>query len=69
MLIWLMVAVLFAVFALPALLLLGKGGKAEMSVGRAAIHGWTHVRQLIGEVRAIKPMYPRKPGSFWSSVH
>jgi UMF1 family MFS transporter len=54
--IWLMVAALFAGFALPAILVLGPGGKRELPVGAAAIDGFVHVRRLIGEVLAEKPM-------------
>lgn len=48
--IWLMVAGLFAGFALPAILLLGPGGRRELSPGTAALDGIVHVRRLIAEV-------------------
>ena len=54
--IWLMVAALFGGFALPALLVLGRGGRREMSVGAAAADGLVHVRRLVGEVLAVKPL-------------
>lgn len=50
--IWLMVAVLFAGFSLPAILVLGPGGRREMTVGAAALDGITHVRRLVTEVFA-----------------
>ena len=54
--IWLMVAALFAGFALPAILMLGPGGRKEMRIGEAALDGFTHVRRLIAEVLAEKVM-------------
>ena len=53
---WLMVAALFGGFALPALLVLGPGGRREMSVPQAALDGIVHVRRLIREVLAEKTL-------------
>ena len=47
---------LFAAFALPALVVLGPGGTRKMSVWSAAGYGWTHVRTLVREVLALPTM-------------
>lgn len=54
--IWILVAVLFGGFALPALLVLGPGGRHEMSVGSAALDGIVHVRRLVREVLSVRPL-------------
>jgi UMF1 family MFS transporter len=54
--IWLCIAAIFAAFALPAILVLGPGGKRTMSVGRAAAYGWTHVATLLREVLGMPTM-------------
>jgi UMF1 family MFS transporter len=55
-LVWPIIALMFAAFALPAMLLVGPGGTRTMSVGAAARYGWTHVATLLREVLALKEL-------------
>jgi UMF1 family MFS transporter len=48
--IWIVTAVSFAAFALPAFILVGGGGTRSMPVAAAAHHGLRHVKQIFAEV-------------------
>ncbi|MEM7244915.1 MAG: MFS transporter [Acidobacteriota bacterium] len=48
--VWLLVAIFFGGFGLPALHFLGTGGRREMSVPSAARHGWREVVKLLKEL-------------------
>lgn len=54
--IWLVVAAIFATFALPGILLVGPGGTRAMSVRAAAKHGWTHVGAIFREVLGMREL-------------
>ena len=54
--VWLLIAGMFAILALPALLLLGPGGTKLMPIGMAARHGWSHVGSIFREVLKLKEL-------------
>ena len=55
-LVWVMVAVFFFVFSIPAFLYLPRDEPGEMSLGEAAGWGLTSFRQIVAEVWALKDL-------------
>ena len=54
--VWLLIAGMFAILALPALLLVGPGGTKLMPIGLAARHGWTHVGTIFRDVLKLREL-------------
>lgn len=54
--VWVMVAVFFAVFAIPTFLILPRDEPGEMSVGQAAAWGVSNFGQIVGEVLREKEL-------------
>jgi UMF1 family MFS transporter len=55
-LVWVMVAVFFLVFSIPAFLYLPKDQPGEMSLGQAAGWGLTNMRAIVAEVWGLKDL-------------
>lgn len=54
--VWVMVAIFFLVFSIPAFLYLPADKKGEMTVGHAAIWGLTNFKTIVGEVWALREL-------------